>query len=264
MDWFYTGCANRHPLSAGKSIRETWPRGAGLAAVCILISACGGGEDGSAPPAPPEAGPSMTLSASPTSAEYGSDVVLSWSTTNASNCAASEGWSGEQPVSGQETVSRLTASATFTLTCTGPGGSTHQSTTVTVASLPPDPGEAGNTTIAGADSDSDGVRDDVERYILMNTSPGGIRQTLIAQAKLFQRTLVETPQASMLTTMARNLECLYSYSPRDARGQSAKLLAEYLNTPERVAAYLNFAASVGAVTVDIDEPADFAKSCGPP
>jgi len=38
---------------------------------------------------------------------------------------------------------------------------------VTVVPLPPDPGEAGKVTLEGIDSDGDGVRDDVQRYIAL-------------------------------------------------------------------------------------------------
>jgi hypothetical protein len=38
---------------------------------------------------------------------------------------------------------------------------------VTVVPLPPDPGEAGKVTLAGIDSDNDGVRDDIQRYIAL-------------------------------------------------------------------------------------------------
>ncbi|MDX8380534.1 MAG: hypothetical protein R8M14_00305 [Ghiorsea sp.] len=33
--------------------------------------------------------------------------------------------------------------------------------------LPPDPGAAGRGTLAGIDSDNDGVRDDVQRWIAL-------------------------------------------------------------------------------------------------
>lgn len=36
--------------------------------------------------------------------------------------------------------------------------------------LPPDPGEAGKTTLEGIDSDNDGVRDDVQRWVLLTYS----------------------------------------------------------------------------------------------
>ena len=39
--------------------------------------------------------------------------------------------------------------------------------TCTTAGLPPDPGEAGRRTLAGIDSDRDGIRDDLQRYVAL-------------------------------------------------------------------------------------------------
>jgi len=36
------------------------------------------------------------------------------------------------------------------------------------ATLPPDPGSAGRATLEGIDSDGDGVRDDIQRFIELN------------------------------------------------------------------------------------------------
>lgn len=46
--------------------------------------------------------------------------------------------------------------------CGSGGGSSDTSTT-----LPPDPGEAGMVTLEGIDSDNDGVRDDIQRWIAL-------------------------------------------------------------------------------------------------
>ena len=39
--------------------------------------------------------------------------------------------------------------------------------TASVVPVPPDPGEAGKATLEGIDSDNDGVRDDIQRYIVL-------------------------------------------------------------------------------------------------
>jgi len=51
--------------------------------------------------------------------------------------------------------------------------------------LPPDPGAAGKLTLSGIDSDNDGVRDDVQRWIVM-TYPNSQK----TRAALTQRTKV--------------------------------------------------------------------------
>jgi hypothetical protein len=57
---------------------------------------------------------------------------LRWSASNATSCIAGGSWSGSKPATGSFTTAALTATSTFTLTCSGTGGSVSQSTTVTV------------------------------------------------------------------------------------------------------------------------------------
>lgn len=80
-----------------------------------------------APPAP-----TVTFSASPTSITSGQTSTLTWSTTNATSCTASNGWSGTKTTSGTFSVSP-TSNTTYTITCTGYlGRSASQSATITV------------------------------------------------------------------------------------------------------------------------------------
>ncbi|KAA3626088.1 MAG: fibronectin type III domain-containing protein [Proteobacteria bacterium] len=84
-----------------------------------------------APPAP-----TITLSASPTTLAAGSNATLTWSTTNATSCSASNAWSGSKATSGSQSVGPINSTSTFTLSCSGPGGSNSSSRTVTVAAAP--------------------------------------------------------------------------------------------------------------------------------
>lgn len=83
---------------------------------------------------PPATPPTLNLDSSATSVASGSTVTLKWSTTNADTCSASGGWSGSQPTQGPATSPAITAQTTFTLACTGPGGTTTKSVTVNVES----------------------------------------------------------------------------------------------------------------------------------
>jgi hypothetical protein len=90
--------------------------------------------------------PSVLLSASPTSIASGSSSVLSWSSTNASSCTASGGWTGARATAGTASTGTLNANTTFILSCTGTGGTASQSATVTVtASTPPPAPPTGST-----------------------------------------------------------------------------------------------------------------------
>ena len=77
--------------------------------------------------------PTAVLTANPTVVSTGDASVLTWSSSNATRCLASGGWSGSKPVSGFLSTGPLAASANYTLTCTGPGGTSNPAT-VTITS----------------------------------------------------------------------------------------------------------------------------------
>ena len=83
--------------------------------------------------------PTVTLTASGSSVASGGTVTLSWTTTNATSCTASaspsnSAWSGSETAGtgGPVTTSAITADTTFTLSCTGPGGTASGTATVNV------------------------------------------------------------------------------------------------------------------------------------
>jgi hypothetical protein len=80
-----------------------------------------------APPAP-----TVTLTASATSVASGMSAMLTWSATNATSCTASGGWNGTLATSGSQSTGALTQNGSFTITCTGAGGSGTQTVQVAV------------------------------------------------------------------------------------------------------------------------------------
>ncbi len=76
--------------------------------------------------------PTVYFSASPTSINYNSASTLSWSSSNASSCTASGAWSGGKSTSGSQSTGNITSTRTYTLTCTGAGGSASKSVAVNV------------------------------------------------------------------------------------------------------------------------------------
>jgi hypothetical protein len=77
--------------------------------------------------------PSVMISASPVNLAYSGSTELSWASSNASSCTASGDWSGDRNSSGSTSISNLLSGKTYSLTCTGPGGSATDSVSVTVA-----------------------------------------------------------------------------------------------------------------------------------
>lgn len=78
--------------------------------------------------------PTVSLSASPSSVSQGQTTTLSWTSTNATSCAATggTGFSTGNTTSGSDTSSVLMSNTTFSISCTGAGGTATDSATVTV------------------------------------------------------------------------------------------------------------------------------------
>lgn len=84
---------------------------------------------------PPPPAPTVSFSASPAAINLGGASTLTWSSANATSCAASGAWSGAEPTSGAQSVSP-SATATYSVACPGAGGSAQASATVTVTQPP--------------------------------------------------------------------------------------------------------------------------------
>ena len=98
-----------------------------LLAAAVLAS-CGGGGGGPPPPVP-----EVTLAGAPQAVAAGGTSTLNWSTTAATTCRASDGWTGNKPLSGSEQVGPIRSDTLFTLSCTGAGGTRSSSVTLSVA-----------------------------------------------------------------------------------------------------------------------------------
>ena len=115
--------------------------------------------------------------------------------------------------------------------------------------LPPDPGEAGLATIEGIDADGDGVRDDLQRFIVLTypdseVTQNALLQTAVAlQAQLHGSGSKERALRSAQQTM-RAVECVYSVndggSDQDKTDALAELQSRVLNTEDRLLAYAAF------------------------
>lgn len=84
----------------------------------------------------PDPLPVLTLAAAPPLVTLNGSTALTWSAADATSCAASGAWSGTKAVNGSEAITPA-ASGTFSMTCTGPGGSDTKSVAVTVDAQSP-------------------------------------------------------------------------------------------------------------------------------
>ncbi len=77
--------------------------------------------------------PTVNLSVSPSSIANGGSAQVSWNTTNATSLSSNF---GRSELNGSTTFFNLTSSQTYSITASGPGGSTTRSATVNVAAPP--------------------------------------------------------------------------------------------------------------------------------
>jgi hypothetical protein len=136
-----------------------------------------------------------------------------------------------------------------------------------LAKLPPDPGPAGMLSIEGIDSDKDGVRDDVQRFIALKWghSERAVR-SLTVLAKGQQQVIligdsVSREEARKLTTelVMKPVDCFYASVDQSIKRADAavRVAAAVANTPQRyarkdkfeaLAANMVFPASDAAIT----------------
>jgi hypothetical protein len=84
-------------------------------------------------PSPPTVDIKAGGSNGPITVVFNQKATLSWTSTNTTSCTASGAWSGSKSTSGSQSTPRLTSNKTYTLTCTGLGGTESDSMVVRAA-----------------------------------------------------------------------------------------------------------------------------------
>ncbi|MEK7606407.1 MAG: hypothetical protein AAB458_02330 [Patescibacteria group bacterium] len=101
-------------------VEDPSPEGGGSVTVNVTVTA---------PPAP-----TATLTASPNPVTSDTPTTLTWTSTNTTSCTATggAGFSTGSATGGNDASSDLTTATTFSMSCTGPGGTVNKSVTVNV------------------------------------------------------------------------------------------------------------------------------------
>jgi len=132
--------------------------------------------------------------------------------------------------------------------------------------LPPDPGEAGKATLEGIDSDGDGIRDDVQRYIAL-TYPDSektrkaLTQLVVAMQNFILNSLDKEAALNNASAQTRALECLDYVRPEDSDGMISEIEAAIYNTEERIAADIAASGLLGGEIFRGAPLEDWVKSC---
>jgi ABC-type Fe3+-hydroxamate transport system substrate-binding protein len=119
--------------------------------------------------------------------------------------------------------------------------------------LPPDPGEAGKLTIEGIDSDNDGVRDEIQRYIALEyPNSKKVRKVLTEMTKVNQAFILNANDKDKVLEAVekRNKQsaCAFYIDPNGAYHKLKKLKAKLLNTKERTMAYIKADSQLSSMT----------------
>ena len=106
----------------------------------IFTVSCGGGSGGgSTSPSSPPTLPNPSINSFSSSAEtiyVNESILLSWASTNSSNCSAGGGWSGQKSTGGSEAIALSEIKTySFTLTCTGGIGTQDAAASIAVNAI---------------------------------------------------------------------------------------------------------------------------------
>ncbi|TRO82575.1 hypothetical protein [Trichloromonas acetexigens] len=134
--------------------------------------------------------------------------------------------------------------------------------------LPPDPGEEGKVTLTGIDSDNDGVRDDIQRFIVLNYGNNVPLVNALHGQALAQQELMVNGQADKEAalraferyTLAAGCSSLLE-DRNDALVTNRKLRAQLLNTEERYEAYMRADQNLSGETFSVGSQTEIEQSC---
>ena len=111
-----------------------------------------------------------------------------------------------------------------------------------LANLPPDPGPAGMKTLEGIDSDKDGVRDDVQRFIVERYGESEravaalMKVAKTAQLQMLSADTIDRDGAKKLGDQSmRDIACLNSSNEKLIGDRAVtKVALQVMNTPQRL------------------------------
>ncbi len=132
--------------------------------------------------------------------------------------------------------------------------------------LPPDPGEPGKATLEGIDSDGDGIRDDIQRYIALTYPDSQKTRAALRQfTRALDKSILESPdeESALNNTegMHRASECNWYIHSKLSIKMTDLLMSEYLNTVERSRAYLAYDAKLGGHVFGGKDFDEYKTSC---
>ena len=130
--------------------------------------------------------------------------------------------------------------------------------------LPPDLGEAGLVSLDGIDSDQDGVRDDVQRFIEVEEYDSEMtRKAVKKMAIVMQKELVNAYDKEVVLQLEPESsaagDCLFYVTDGKSRNYRKRLEAKVYNTVERLRAWNKINSHCSGMTFTL--PDDLGAQC---
>ncbi len=136
------------------------------------------------------------------------------------------------------------------------------------AVLPADPSEAGKTTLQGIDSDRDGIRDDVQRFIALTyqkSEDKPLRAALREYAAFLQQLIIfaSSKNNSMLNaqTSGEIVDCIIYLHPNDGTDILLDIEAASINTDQRNLAYIEANAQLNGEMFSLTPSSELPQVC---
>jgi hypothetical protein len=127
---------------------------------------------------------SVSLTVSPSTTNASIAPTVSWTSTGAATCTASDGWSGAKAANGSETLPAVTKTTKFTLTCvsgTGP---------VTLGWTPP-----------ATNSDGTPITGITGYQVMMGTDPANLARGPLLPTTPTQNVVIQAPPGKQYFTL---------------------------------------------------------------
>jgi hypothetical protein len=124
------------------------------------------------------------------------------------------------------------------------------------------------TILLGTDADTDGVRDDIQKYITQTYASSTKTQKAVSQLarSLQERLLVGTtagtgPAGSAFDSASKAFECLSYVTNGNASAINKALLSQALDNVERLRAYIHYNELLAGQVIQVRRPDQWKASC---
>ena len=132
--------------------------------------------------------------------------------------------------------------------------------------LPPDPGDKGKTTLAGIDSNQNGLRDDIERFIEENSSGNKyLKKLLYVYGQGLQRFILESEDREKTIANNKSFSQAFDCVSRPGRDNQTDLFIEVrerqINTPDRKKAFHKAISQLNEVVLQHPTLHEIQQAC---